>query len=226
MEYRCVATTLEGFVQQLAVAYVAHGYFFYVSGVVPDGKDPRAVDSKLLQKYGVELSKFARYRRKALGQASVQYIRFERFFVLIATHGKQKFFWSEEEGGEGDRIKDIRRTPIRFAGYSISCRRKSGDGSKVVAHVRMDQQAYLEMRDTYVDLATKRSKSWLDYQFRNFPFEPYAPVRRQMITIFRRVNRARSQAGEEPLSEGCLRLRRRPCRPFAERDESSQQEAA
>src|SRR3954453_18591216 len=113
MEYRCVATSLEGFIQQLAVAYIAHGYYFYVSGFIPEGKDPEAIDRKLLDKYGVRLSKFARYRRKALGQASIQYLRFERFFVLIATHGKHQFFWEEKDGGEAGRMKDIRRTPIR-----------------------------------------------------------------------------------------------------------------
>mgnify|MGYP000851211620 CR=1 FL=1 len=92
MEYRCVATSLEGFIQQLAVAYIAHGYYFYVSGFLPEGKNPETIDQKLLDKYGVRLSKFARYRRKALGQASIQYLRFERFFVLIATHGKHLFF--------------------------------------------------------------------------------------------------------------------------------------
>ncbi len=205
---------LEGFIQQLAVAYVAHGYFFYVTGVVPEGKDPEAVDDKLLEKYGVRLSKFARYRRKALGQASVQYLRFGRFFVLIATHGKHLFFSDEKDGGEGERVKDIRRTPIRFAGYSVSCRRKTGDGSKVVAHVRMEQASYLEVRDTFLDLASKRSQSWLEYQFRNFPFEPYAPVRRQVVTIFARVNRVRREAGLEPLPSSCLRLKRKPARPF------------
>ncbi len=32
MEYVCVATSVEGFVQQLAVAYVTHGYCFCVRG--------------------------------------------------------------------------------------------------------------------------------------------------------------------------------------------------
>ncbi len=55
MEYRCVATSLEGFIQQLAVAYIAHGYFFYVSAFVPEGKNPEAIDKKLLDKYGSEV---------------------------------------------------------------------------------------------------------------------------------------------------------------------------
>lgn len=214
MEYRCVATSLEGFIQQLAVAYIAHGYYFYVSGFIPEGKDPAAIDKKLLDKYGVRLSKFARYRRKALGQASIQYLRFERFFVLLATHGKHPFFWDEKEGGEGSRIKDVRRTPIRFAGYSISSRRKTGCGTQAVAHVRIDQQSYLEMRDTLVDVSSKRSREWLEFQFRCFPFEPYAPVRRQVVSMFNRVNRRRKMAQLEALDRSCLRLRRKPSRPF------------
>jgi len=41
MKYRCEATSVTGFIQQLAVGYVRHGYFFYVVGQVPEGKDPR-----------------------------------------------------------------------------------------------------------------------------------------------------------------------------------------
>jgi len=67
--YRCEATSAEGFVQQLAVSYVGHGYWFYVTGVVPDGKDPLAVDRKLIDRYGVDASKWARARRKRAGLA-------------------------------------------------------------------------------------------------------------------------------------------------------------
>ena len=40
-DYRCEASTLEGFIQQLAVAYLSHGYYFYICGTVPEGKDPK-----------------------------------------------------------------------------------------------------------------------------------------------------------------------------------------
>ncbi len=213
-DYRCEAATLEGFIQQLAVSYITHGYYFYVCGNVPDGKDPAKVDSKLMEKYSIKMSKSSRYRRKALGQASVQYLRFQRFFVLLATHGNHKFFAAQDEGGEGDRILDLRRTPIRFAGYSVSARRRTGDGEKLVAHVRIDQKRYLEMRDTLADLATKRPTEWLENQFRYLPFEPYAPIRRQTITMFRRVNEARQQAGLQPIESSCLRMRRRVVQPF------------
>lgn len=45
--YQCEVTTPEGFVQQLAVSYLGNGYWFYVTGDIPEGKDPRKVDAKL-----------------------------------------------------------------------------------------------------------------------------------------------------------------------------------
>jgi hypothetical protein len=52
MVNRCEAKSLEGFVQQLAVGLVSRGYWFYVTGWIPERKDPRAVDEKLGKLYG------------------------------------------------------------------------------------------------------------------------------------------------------------------------------
>ena len=48
MQYRCVATSPEALVQQVAVCYLRHGYWWYVTGRIPDGKDPKNVDVKLI----------------------------------------------------------------------------------------------------------------------------------------------------------------------------------
>ena len=112
--YRCVATSIEGFVQQLAVGYVAHGYWFYVSGWIPEDKDPRKTDAKLIERYGVAVSKWTRCRNKKAGLASVQYLRHGRSFVLLATHGQHPFF-VQEPG-----FRDIREKPVEFAGCSES----------------------------------------------------------------------------------------------------------
>ena len=82
--YRAEATTIEGFVQQLS-CYIASGYRWYVTGRIPEQKEPSAVDERLIQKYEIDLSKYQRARRKRRGEANVQYLRFERFFVVIAT---------------------------------------------------------------------------------------------------------------------------------------------
>jgi len=95
MDYRCEATSISGFIQQLAVGYVGRGCFFYVLGQVPEGKDPQRIDEKLTAKYRIATSKAARSRRKALGYANLQYIRYRETFILLATPGKHEFFLQE-----------------------------------------------------------------------------------------------------------------------------------
>lgn len=53
--YRCEAATLDGFLAQL-VRYVASGHYFYVTGVVPERKDPAQVNRKLIDPYGIDPS--------------------------------------------------------------------------------------------------------------------------------------------------------------------------
>ena len=96
------------FVQQLAVSYVTRGYRFYVTGHVPERKDPRTVDEKLVDRYGIDVSEIRAVEAEARGRAILHYIRFGRFFVLIATAGKHRF--DEDEGGS---IRDCGRVPIR-----------------------------------------------------------------------------------------------------------------
>jgi len=107
MRYRAEATSVEGFVQQIACCYLRHGYWFYVTGTIPAKKNPRAVDEKLIAKYGIDVSESTRLRRKRAGYANLQYIRHDRFFVLLATKGRHKFF--VEEAG---RSRDIPRIPL------------------------------------------------------------------------------------------------------------------
>jgi hypothetical protein len=198
------ATIVEGFVQQLAVAYVARGYVFYVTGVVPPHNDPAAVGAKLAARYGAGLSKWARARRKAAGMANHAYLRYRRFFVLLTTHGTGPFFEAER-----NLIRDTRRTPLRFNGYSISF---SGGH----AHVRIDQRVYLELKAYLLGIAVHRAADDLAAEFRELlAFEPYAPVRSQALCILRAVNRARAAAGLPELDRTCLRLFRRAVKPFA-----------
>jgi hypothetical protein len=202
MKYRCEATSIAGFVQQLAVAYVGRGYFFFVVGEIPEKKDPRAVDEKLIAKYGCAIGKTARARRKAAGLANVQYIRFGGFFVIVATHGKHALFEEEREF-----IRDVRRVPIKFGGYSISYR--SGH-----PHVRIEQGQYLGLKAYLADVAVHRTRERLEAEFRRLAFEPYAPVRGQLYAILRDVNRRRELAQYDPVSRSCIRVRRRVVRPF------------
>ncbi len=221
MQYRFEATSPEGFIQQLATNYLPHGYWFYVAGWVPQGKDPATIDRKLLDKYGIAISRQARARRKAAGHANLHYLRFERFFLLVATHGKHPFF-----AEEAANIRDIRKAPVKFAGHSISYKqggflRRVGDepaevDSRWHARVQIERDRYTELKAYFLDLAAKRSVETLARELFNLPFEPYAPVRQQLLNLIRLVNKRRHAAGQERLSPEVLRFQRRIVKPFEE----------
>lgn len=202
--YRYEAQTIEGFVQQVAVHYVARGYYFYVSGIVPEGKDALAVAQKLIGKYGIAVSKFVRARRKLVGHANLQLILHGRIFLLLATHGEHPFFEEERT-----RIRDCREAPIKFASYAISYR-----GAH--ANVRIDRETERDLKAFFQEHALW-SRERLEREFGRLPFAPYAPIRRQILVMFNQVNRRRKESGLEPLPVSCLRLRRKPCKPFEER---------
>ena len=213
MNYRCVASSPEGLVQQVAVSYLRHGYWWYVTGRLPKSKDPVALDRKLIAKYGINLSERQRSTRKAKGLANMQYIRYQHWFLLLATEGHHPFKSQEQ-------IRDCRRYPIRFEGYSISYRRggvtPSGGGSpKWHACVRIDPPTYRQLKTHLVMRAKHRKAETLIEDFRRIPFARYAPVRRQILNIQRAVNHARKQAGFEKIPISALALRRKIVQPFA-----------
>lgn len=219
MKYRCVATSVAGFVQQLVSCYLPHGYWFYVSGLVPPGKDPAAVDEKLLAKYGIGLSRTSRARRKAVGIANVHYLRYQRRFLLLATHGFHPFYDAEAKG-----VRDARETPIKFEGYSISVarggykRKEAGMATapddKWRVRVQIQQELFKGLKAYLTDIAQYRSTSDLAAELHNLPFEPYAPIRQQLLNLVRYVNKRRKVANLPLVSPVVLRYRRRIVRPF------------
>lgn len=195
--YRCEAFSLAGFIQQLAARYLASGYVFYVVGQVPRAKDPRRVDAKLIARYRIDCSKYVRARRKQAGKANVHYLRYREVFVLMATHGVHPFFEAEAA-----QILDARREPLKVEGYSLGFYR-----GKV--SVRIERNEYLCLKAYFRGLATRRPVSVLADELGSLPYEPYGPIRGQMLRILGTVNRARREAGLERVPLSCLRLRRR-----------------
>lgn len=182
--------------------YLRHGYWFYVAGAVPRGKDPRDVDRKLITKYGITTSSKERARRKRAGLANMHYIRHDRFFLLMATHGQHRFF--EDEAGQ---IRDARRRPIKFAGYAISYRYGH-------ACVRIEQAEYLQLKAWFSGVGCHRSVEFLGEAFGRLRFVPYRPVRQQLLATCRATNRARRKAGYEPIPIECIPWRRQIVKPF------------
>jgi hypothetical protein len=216
MQYRSEVVSVAGFVQQIACSYLRHGYWWYVTGRIPAGKDAEVIDRKLIEKYGIGVSESTRARRKQLGFANLQYIRHDRFFAILATKGQHRFFDEEAAG-----IRDIRRIPLQYSGYSISYRRggRTRDGERDQrwhAHVEIARGRFLEIKAHFLHLAVHRSPDNLTLAFYDFPFEPYAPVRRQLLVLLREVNAVRRRAGFQVLPIEVLPLRRRIVKPYAD----------
>lgn len=215
MHYRYEAAGLEGLVARVA-QLAGHGYCFFVLGRVPAGKCAAAIDEKLLRKYGVALSRDQRYRRKRRGEAALHYVRWENHFVLLATHGRHPFFHSEQS-----RLRDLRETPLRLGGYSISLRAEPGRGKRFRAAVRLDKETFRLVRDRFLENAVHRRAESIAAAIWSLPFEPYRPIRKQLFRVLSQVNDRRKRAGFEPVPRSCIRWKHRQGPQLATAEEES-----
>ena len=205
----------------MAVSYLRHGYWWYVTGRIPNGKDPEVVDHKLIAKYDIDLTDRQRAHRKQRGLANMQYIRYGNWFLLLVTEGNHAFKQQERS-----RIRDCRRYPIRFEGYSISYRRSGitpvGGRTRWHSCVRIDPQTYKQLKSFFVERACHRSAENLADDFARVPYARFAPVRRQLLTIQKVVNEARAGVGYELIPHTALGLRRKIVQPFVTNDGAQQ----
>ena len=208
-------TNIHAFVQRVALDMVRYGYLYYVTGRVPEGRDPTEVDAKILTKYDIDVSKYTRCRRKAAGRANIHYARHQDFFVMLASaSGDHEWFAQEEWPTEqqrkarGRKIRYVPTQPIVHGGYSISYKQSSSTTRGHVS-VRMHPEEYRAVKAYYLDLATRRSVGKLTDEFARFPFEPYQLIRQQRWNIFRAVNAKRKRASFEEVPASALRKRRR-----------------
>jgi hypothetical protein len=114
MKYRCEATSAEAVVQLIAASYLRHGYYWYVTGHIPERKSPATVDRKLIGKYGIDVTEWQRARRRQQGLANAQYLRFGHWFIFLLTEGHHALRAHASKGGEGEKLQDFRRVPLRF----------------------------------------------------------------------------------------------------------------
>ena len=222
-DYRYLAASREGFIQQVATSYVNRGYRFFVPVWIPEHKTPELIDEKLIGWYGIAMDSGKRFRRKEKGLANVQYIRFGRFALLLATLGKHEFFQ-----GEAANIRDCSKVPIIALGYSIkyvqggnvlkqSQANPNGQPERDRKHrvrVQIARDLYKQLSAELVGQACCRREDWFRWRFWNLGFEPYAPVRKQMLELLRRVNSKRRASGLSVIPAEVIRFRRRIVKPF------------
>ena len=82
------------------------------------------------------------------------------------------------------------------------------------SHVQIEWEHYKELKAMFFGLACRKPASELARMFYELPFEPYAPIRRQIGTIWKNVNQLRRRAGLDELPKEVLPMKRRIVKPF------------
>jgi hypothetical protein len=206
--YRCIATSRAGFFQQLSrLLRPKEGYFYAVQGEIPDGKDPRKTDRRIIEEYSLGVSRWTNARAKKHGRAKVQYLRFERSYVKLATPGDPQAGAADFREREKSRLKDLRETSLHLFGHSVGMR-----GGK--PHIRIGERTYRRLLRGLKAQALRLSREELEERLHNLPFEPFAPVAQQFKKLLFHANLRRRAAGLPPARKSCLRLRCRSVRVF------------
>ena len=218
MAYRCEAKSVDGFLAQVG-RLVGSGHYFYFAATLRADKDPQNLDRKLIDRWDLDKPAWKREARRRGAAPNIHYLRYKRFYVLLATHGKG-------EGGiphpffvEYQRtLGDIRKNALRFCGYSIRYPVSRQTGSRRL-FVRLDKRTYGRIRSQLMIAAIGqryRDPDAFESVVRDLPFQWYRPVRDQLRVILKDVNRVRRRAGFEPVRLACIPMRMRVTDVFVE----------
>ena len=164
-----------------------------------------------------------RHSRKKRGVINVAYLRHERDWILLASPGRHeptKEGWIDWREAESGSLRNCSRgQPIYAYGYSITLVRgdylrkqtpntaPQQDG-KIRVRVQISRRGRALLREQLLRHACSRNEEWFARQFWNLPFEPYAPVRKQLLSLLRQINVVRKKAGLRKLSTNVIRYRR------------------
>ncbi len=190
--YPCVASSPLAFINQLAYAYIDYGYRFYVTGVVPKRLTPSELDARLIEKFGLDITRDQRSRQRACGDGSIHYLRYERFWVLISTPAKNgnPFFIQNTEPKTGQRLwQDVWKRAITFHGYAI--RAPAGE-----LLIQMDRHEFKRLKNELLELAkfvsAERLTTFIRQQFR---YEQYPSVQEQLYRLVETLNQRLKRSG-------------------------------
>ena len=147
------------------------------------------------------------------GTAGIHYLRHNRFFLLIATHGKHILFTDH-----ATTIRDIRRQALHIGGYDVRYTYSERE-KRWKVFVRLDRETYGNLRADMLALAIRtshRSPDTLEQEFRQLRWQPYEPVRQQLAAVLKAVNRRRRYAGYAPVSPSAIPTMRRITTVFSD----------
>jgi len=113
------------------------------------------------------------------------------------THGNHALFTDH-----ATTIGDIRRQSLHVGGYAVRYTYSERE-KRWKVFVRLARETYGNLRAQMLVMAIRtshRSSEALEQEFRQLHWQPYEPVRQQLATILKAVNRRRRYAGYPPVS--------------------------
>ena len=143
--------------------------------------------------------------------------------ATAGRHEETREGWLDWRALEAASIRNCRRgQPIVAFGYSISYvrggyvpnrekRDPTGTAERDRKHrvrVQISRSALARLRSHFLSNALRRDEAWFSDRFWRIPFEPYAPVRKQLLELLRQVNAVRNRAGLSKISTDAIRYQR------------------
>ena len=190
--YPCVAASRQAFIDQLAYAYIAYGYRFYVTGVVPERLTSGELDARLIEKFGLDISRDRRSSQRAAGDGSIHYLRHDRFWVLISTPARNgnQFFTENTEPRTGDHLwHDVWTRAISIHGYAI----RAPVGKLLI---KVERHEFKRLKSELLELAkfvpAERLTTILKQRFR---YEQYPGVQEQLYGLVATLNQRPKRSG-------------------------------
>lgn len=192
------------------VRLIGHGYHFVFYAELKHGKDPAALDEKLIDLWDLDQPGWKRESRRRGKAPSIWYLRYREHYFLLSTKGRSvdehkrtvphPFFLEY-----GDTLVDVQRYALYFCGYSIRYPRVHGVHQ---LNVSLEKRAYEYHRDTLLQKSTSeryRTREAMEAEFAKLPHQPYRLVLEQYHRILRLVNKRRARyRGFEPAREECI----------------------
>lgn len=200
-EYRYEARSIIGFIAQI-VRYASSGYFQCVRITIPEHKDPKLVDAKLMELYEIGKKPWQRKKRYRKDNAVLHYLRYKNLAVMMSTNGVHLNFQSDQKAV----LLNLRRNVLRAYGYSIRLGKDPETNSKKV-FVRLDQKIERRIKSQMTKIAVwdcYRDPKRLEREISRLPYQAYAPVYAQLKEVVELVNKARRKRGFAPVSDSCV----------------------
>lgn len=180
------------------VSKVLNTYHWFTSGEIPEGKNPKRVDQKLIALYGCESTRSERQRKARAKEANALYFRYKRFWALLATDG-------EGEIHDCEPLRSARGNSLVIFNHSV----KLAD-SRVV--VRVESSMWGKLRERVRAACFIENPNVLEALIRDqvttLGLIPFRGTIEQQETLLRMLNEKRKHAGLPKLRKSCLIYRR------------------